>query len=592
MTLSQNWDLESIFPGGSSSQAYIAFLSSLDAAVKSLIAKVSGAPPTDAAHWAALLDEVQALAKQMRHAGAFVGCLTAQNVKDEQAKLLAGRVRVIGAGYASALTYLDKHIVGMNDPQWSELVAQPSLAPIKFNLEERRRRAREKMPTAQETLVNDLSVDGYHGWSTLYDTVVGRMSIAILDEGNTVTLSPGQAENKMKSPNREFRQHVFERWEEAWAKEADFCALALNNLAGFRLNLYKHRGWDEVTYEPLDYNRMQPATLTAMWSAINANKGRLVTFLERKQELLGADRLSWHDVTAPIGTSGTQMSFDDAADFIVGQFRRFNPTMAEFTAKCFRERWIEAEDRPGKRPGAFCTTFPERQESRVFMTFSGTMGNVTTLAHELGHAYHQSVMNELPPMAQQYAMNVAETASTFAEVTVGDAAVSLASSTAEKITLIEDKLQRAATLLMNIQARFLFETRFYAERQHGLVSKQRLNELMVEAQREAFADALGEYHPHFWAAKLHFFNTGVPFYNFPYTFGYLFATGVYAQALKEGPSFAQKYDDLLRDTGRMCTEDLALRHLGVDITQTEFWQAAIDSALAELDEFLALTAKH
>jgi len=115
---------------------------------------------------------------------------------------------------------------------------------------------------------------------------------------------------------------------------------------------------------------------------------------------------------------------------------------------------------------------------------------------------------------------------------------------------------------------------------------------MVEAQREAFADALGEYHPHFWAAKLHFFNTGVPFYNFPYTFGYLFATGVYAQALKEGPSFAQKYDDLLRDTGRMCTEDLALRHLGVDITQTEFWQAAIDSALAELDEFLALTAKH
>lgn len=591
MALNQNWDLESIFPGGSSSQAYIAYLDSLDAALKSLLAETSGAAPADAEQWVVLLDRAQDLAKKVRHAGAFVGCLTAQNVKDDQAKLLAGRMRVIGAAFASSLTYLDKHVTDMSEEEWVSLASHPSLAPIKFNLDERRRRAKEKMPTAQETLVNDLSIDGYHGWSTLYDTVVGRMSIAIEENGKTVRLSPGQAENKMKSPDREFREHVFARWEEAWTNEADFCALALNNLAGFRLNLYKHRGWTDVTSEPLDYNRMQPATLAAMWSAIKANEGRLVKFLKRKQELLGTDKLDWHDVTAPIGSAGSHMSFDEAAEFIVEQFRRFNPAMADFTAKCFHERWIEAEDRPGKRPGAFCTTFPEKQESRVFMTFSGTMGNVTTLAHELGHAYHQSVMNELPPFAQQYAMNVAETASTFAEVAVGDAALALAKSKDEKITLIEDKLQRAATLLMNIQARYLFETRFYEERKLGVVSKQRLNELMVAAQREAFAGTLEKYHPHFWAAKLHFYMTTVPFYNFPYTFGYLFATGVYAQAMKEGPTFAKKYDDLLRDTGRMRTEDLALRHLGVDITRQDFWQSAIDSALAELDEFLALTAK-
>jgi len=591
MVLSQNWDLESIFPGGSSSKEYLAYLDSLAAATKSLLTETSGDPPNTTGKWTELLDRVQSLSKKMRHAGAFVSCLTAQDTKDEPAKLLVGRVRSIGAAFASALTHLDKHVISMSEEQWIALAGCDTLAPIRFNLEERRRRAKEKMPTAQETLVNDLSVDGYHGWSTLYDTVVSRMAIAIEEDGKAVRLSPGQAENKMKSPSRELREHIFARWESAWANEADFCALALNNLAGFRLSLYKHRGWEDFTYEPLDYNRMQPATLSAMWSAINANKGRLVKFLERKRELLGIDKLNWHDVTAPIGADGSHMSFDAAADFIVGQFRRFNPAMADFTAKCFSEGWIEAEDRPGKRPGAFCTTFPEKQESRVFMTYSGTMGNVTTLAHELGHAYHQSVMNELPAFAQQYAMNVAETASTFAEVAVGDAALALASSQAEKITLMEDKLQRATTLLMNIQARYLFETRFYEERKRGVVSKQRLNELMVAAQKEAFADTLDTYHPHFWAAKLHFFNTGVPFYNFPYTFGYLFATGVYAQAIKTGPSFAKKYDDLLRDTGRMRTEDLALRHLGVDIAQADFWQSAIDSALAELDEFLALTAK-
>ena len=187
-------------------------------------------------------------------------------------------------------------------------------------------------------------------------------------------------------------------------------------------------------------------------------------------------------------------------------------------------------------------------------------------------------------------MNVAETASTFAEVIVADAAVAQAHDKVEKLALIEDKLERAVTLLMNIQCRFLFETRFYAERQAGPVSKERLCELMVEAQKEAFANSLDEYHPHFWAAKLHFFNTGVPFYNFPYTFGYLFATGVYSQAAKEGPSFAAKYVALLRDTGSMKVEDLAKRHLNVDLSQTEFWQAAIDSALSELDEYLLLTA--
>ncbi|MBT9157867.1 MAG: Oligoendopeptidase F, plasmid [Firmicutes bacterium] len=589
MVYEQNWDLDSIFAGGSESTTYASYIENLQVDVRTLLTKVSDPANAGVTECAALLTEVQKIASRMRHAGAFVGCLTAQNVKDEQAKLLGGRVRAIGAGFASVLTQLDQNLIDLGDEEWALLLSTPHLKALQFNLEERRRRAKEKMPTAQETLVNDLSVDGYHGWSSLYDTVVGRMTIPILQDGRTAYVSPGQAANMMSSPDRAFRSHVFARWEEAWAKEADFCALALNNLAGYRLSLYRHRKWDDVLYEPLDYNRMEPKTLAAMWSAIDQNKARLVKYLERKKELLGTGLLSWHDVTAPSAEGDGKMSFDQAATFIIEQFRRIDPPMADFTAACFAKRWVEAEDRPGKRPGAFCTTFPEKQESRVFMTFSGTMNNVATLAHELGHAFHQSVMNDLPPMAQQYAMNVAETASTFAEVIVADAAVSQAKSQKEKVLLIEDKLQRAVTLLMNIACRFLFETRFYAERSKGPVSKARLNELMVEAQKEAFANSLDEYHPHFWASKLHFYNTGVPFYNFPYTFGYLFATGVYAQATKEGLSFAPKYVALLRDTGSMKVEDLAMHHLGVDLGEQGFWQAAIDAALSELDEFLALT---
>lgn len=186
-------------------------------------------------------------------------------------------------------------------------------------------------------------------------------------------------------------------------------------------------------------------------------------------------------------------------------------------------------------------------------------------------------------------MNVAETASTFSEMIVSDAAQAAAKTKEEKITFLSDKLERCVALLMNIHARFLFETRFYDERKKGTVSVERLNQLMSDAEREAYHDTLDVYHPTFWASKLHFYITNWPFYNFPYTFGFLFSTGIYVQALREGPSFAGKYDALLRDTGRMTTEQLAERYLGVDLTEPDFWSSALDYLMRDVDEFLELT---
>ncbi len=271
------------------------------------------------------------------------------------------------------------------------------------------------------------------------------------------------------------------------------------------------------------------------------------------------------------------------------QFHRFSPKMADFAVKAFENGWIEAEDRPGKRPGGFCTSFPIHKETRIFMTYAGTASNVSTLAHELGHGYHQHVMNDLPALAQEYAMNVAETASTFAEMVVSDAAVKAAETEETRLTLLEDKIQRSVAFYMNIHARFLFETAFYEERRKGLVGMDRLNELMLSAQKTAFRDALDQYHPHFWASKLHFYITEVPFYNFPYTFGYMFSTGLYAEALRRGAAFEDQYVALLRDTGRMTVEELAHKHLGVDLRKPDFWQQAMDLSVADVQEFLRLT---
>lgn len=586
------WDLDVFFPGGSKSPEFKRYLERLEADVKTFSEKVGqldGNSGSDFDHWYELMENVQDLSRRLGEASSFISCLTAQDVTDEGAKILRGRLSQVGAAFSAGMNNLDRLIKQTDRDSWNRLLRDSRLQPLAFPLEERRRRALEKLPVDQESLAGDLSVDGYHAWGDLYNAIVGRITIPFEEDGKTRELSVGQAANKLSSPDRQVRQTVFQRMNEAWERESELLASSLNHLGGFRLNLYRHRGWDSVLKEPLDINRMSEQTLTTMWEVISRNKGEFLPFFERKASLLGISKLSWYDVYAPLDSENDKVGYDEAAEFIIEHFRKFDPEMADFSRRAFTERWIEAEDRSGKRPGGFCTNFAQSGQSRIFMTFAGSASNVATLAHELGHAYHQHVMNDLPQMVQRYAMNVAETASTFAESIVADASIKSATSRQQKIVLLEDKIQRAIAFFMDIHARFLFETRFYEERRNGLVSAARLRELIVEAEKEAFCDAFAEYHPYFWASKLHFYITGVPFYNFPYTFGYLFSSGIYSRALQEGPAFAGKYVDLLRDTGRMTVEDLAHKHLGVDLTKPDFWQAAVDLVLADVNQFMELT---
>src|SRR6185312_14491633 len=308
-------------------------------------------------------------------------------------------------------------------------------------------------------------------------------------------------------------------------------------------------------------------------------------------KMLGTEKMNWYDMEAPVTASTKKMPYQEGAEFILKHFGEFGPELESFSRNAFEKGWIEAEDRPNKRPGGFCTGMPMSEQSRIFMTYSGTMSNVATLAHELGHAFHSYALRPVHWMNRQYAMGVAETASTFAEMIVADAAVKAAETKEEKIALLEDKIQRSVAFFMNIHARFLFETRFYEERKNRIVSAARLNELMTEAQREAYGDALDTAHPHFWASKLHFYITGVPFYNFPYTFGYLFSLSIYAKALEEGEGFEQKYMALLRDTAIMSVEDLAMKHLGEDITKQEFWAKGVALCVKDVEEFLKIASE-
>ena len=590
---SPTWDLDAIFPGGSESETFHKFVQDIEADILSLSNKVEMFDPyndlTLEEKIVNLVKIMDPLMKRLREASAFISCLSAQNVNDKQASLLLTKRSELQAKMDGVQTIWQQKLSEIDENRWSALMKQPHLKDVSFYLKARRLRAENSLPSSEEVLLNDLAVDGYHAWNHMYQTVVGKMTIPFQADGKESRLSVGQATNLLSHSNRKIRQNAFRALQQEWEKNSDLIGHTLNHLAGFRLQVYRHRQWDYVLKEPLMINRMKKSTLDAMWTAITNKKQAFITYFEKKASLIGVDKLSFYDLSAPLAENNQTFTFTEGAEFIINHFRHFSPQMANFAKKAFENRWIEAEDRSGKRPGGFCTSFPHSKQTRIFMTYSGSMSNVATLAHELGHAFHQHVMDDLPAMNQRYAMNVAETASTLAEMIVADAAVKNANTKEERLFLLEDKLQRSVAFFMNIHARFLFENRFYEERKQGVVPISRLNELMIEAQKEAYCDALEEYDPTFWASKLHFHITGTPFYNFPYTFGYLFSLGIYAQSKEQGNDFEKSYIQLLRDTGRMNVEDLAMKHLQVDLTQPAFWEKGIDLCLQDLEQFLSIS---
>ena len=591
------WDLDTIFLGGTKSEELQAKLKTIQEDIKAyqdLLSKWDFSTDQSAKVFKTILRKQETIGKGLGQTATFVQMCHDAYMNYEHANVVMGQVMDLFSEVQKLSNTFTKKVVAIADNDWKNLLEDETLKEISFVLNEIRDQGKRLLSADEEKLIADLNKDGLSGWSRLYDTVVSIMTIPFTDkDGKETELSVGQAMNRMYAdPDSKVREQIFENWEAAWTKYAPIFADTINHLDGYRITLQNAHQRDNHLDEPLEYNRMSNETLDAMWSAVANKKQPFIDFLNQKANLLGMEKLGWQDVDAPVALDDvkpTHFTYDEACDFVIDHFASFGPELSGFAKHALENRWVEAEDRSNKRPGGYCTGLPEFEESRIFMTFTGSPNDTSTLAHELGHAFHSHVMNDLPYMNQGYAMNVAETASTFAETIIGNATVENAKSDGEKIALLSSKLEGATAMFLNIHARFLFENAFYEERAKGIVSEKRLNELMVEAQKEAYDDSLSSYHPHFWCSKLHFFIDSVPFYNFPYTFGYLFSLGVYAEYLKHPEGFEDKYIALLKDTGSMKVEDLAEKHLGVDLTKQDFWSAGIQLMAKDVEEFVRLT---
>ncbi|MGQ0637058.1 MAG: M3 family oligoendopeptidase [Planctomycetaceae bacterium] len=593
-----NWALDLLLPPPSGPE-FQAVLDEFRGRLENLAERSENLPafqPIDSAAsaWSKFLREFEWVEGRATDLSALVACHAAADAANPRYRQLEAALAALDPLRERIGTNVELSLKAVGDANVLELVRHDKwLQDNEFFLQQRRRNAAFRLPKEQELLAADLAVDGLHAWGRLYDRISGDLRIRVMERGEMVEKSPGQV--RFDSPERSVRQNNFFAAGKAWQQIADTCADALNHISGARLAVYRRLKTTDHLDMPLHRNRMQRDTLTAMWDAVTARKSRLLAYFEAKANLLGIDRLCWYDTQAPLPQSGplgprATIAFDEGAEMVINTFDEFSPDMGAFARHALESRWVEAENRGGKRQGAFCTGFPTAKQSRVFMTYTNTLDNVSTLAHELGHAYHGWVLKDQPLFLRDEPMSLAETASTFAEAVLAEGRLQRAGSVGEKLAILDHLLADAVVYLMNIHARFLFEDVFHRERTAGELPASRLSELMLAAQKEAYLNGLADdgWYPDFWISKLHFYISGLPFYNFPYTFGYLLSTGLFATASEDEGSFCERYRRLLVATGCMECEAAVQSTFGFDLTRPEFWNKSLDVVDRRLQQFLEL----
>jgi oligoendopeptidase F len=591
------WDLSRFFPAFDGPEMR-QFKKALADDIASLRQKAGALGPLEeetASAWEAIVLAGEDLESRLAHLSAYLGCLTAAHAEEEAYARERAAAAALQAEFDKCDVALLRAFKPAGNATFEAFIARGKLKPIAHALRRVRQRAGFSMSSAEEILAADLNLDGLDAWGRLYDQVTGKLAFDLVDKNGKTERRPiSQWRTLMSDPDREIGRAAFAGGNRAWAGIADMCAAALNAIAGTRLTLNRHRGVAHFLDRAIFQAGIQRETLEAMYAAIHDRIETARAILRAKAEFMGRTGIWFFEREAPLPLANTgRHTWRQATAKVATAFASGYPDLAVYFRAMLDNRWIEAEQRPGKRPGAFCSDSPLTGEQRVFMTFSGALGNITTLAHEVGHAWHSHLLRDLRPLAQHYPMTLAETASIFAESLLAEGIYRDPDTPqTQKLLMLDDALAGAAVLLLDITTRFEFEKAFYTERGAGEVPVSRLKTLMCDSQRRIYGDTLlaDGADPYFCASKLHFYITGVTFYNFPYTFGFLLARALTTRFRTEGREFLPRYETFLKMTGSDTVENVTRAALGVDLTAPAFWETAIDSLQAPLARYRRLLA--
>lgn len=460
-----------------------------------------------------------------------------------------------------------------------------------FHFEELITKGRHILDDQTEQIISNLKLVGSSSWMNLHNVLIGSLTGKISTVDGRIEIKPiSQIRAMAYSEDADVRKKAYEAEIRAYRKVEKAVAACINSIKGESIILARMRGYASPLEMVLTKNRMEKSIIDTMFSAIREYLPCFRAYYKKKAKMLElSGSLPFYDIFAPVTAKAqSNFTYEEAAKFIVEKFSTFSRKLGDFAKNAFDNNWIDSEIRPGKVGGAFCENLFSISQSRILANFGGSYNDVTTIAHELGHAFHGHCLSNNVILNTGYPSPLAETASIFCETIINKAALKEADKESA-LAILESEISSAGQVIVDIYSRYLFETALFKAREVAPLSPEQLCEEMTKAQIESYGDGLDEnvLHPYLWLIKPHYYNPDWNFYNFPYAFGLLFAKGLYAKYSETGSSFAEKYEFLLSETGKRSVTDVA-KIVDVDLNDINFWKNSLELIKEDISKFLDL----
>lgn len=468
-------------------------------------------------------------------------------------------------------------------------VASEIIQLHRFALEERINDSLHLLSEKEESLISSMVQTGSSAWEGLQNKTTSLTMIPIELEGTIKELPLSAIRNLAFNKDQDVRKKAFEAELGAYPKFIDISAAAINAIKGEVITLSDKKGYASPLQMSLEESRMDETILDALIGAMEEALPIFRKYLKGKAKALGHEGgLPFYDIFAPMGSSDRELTIEHCKHIVEESFSSFSSELGDFARQAFNESWVDFEPRPGKRGGAFCSNINGIKESRFLCNYQGSMNNIITVAHELGHGFHGHNVFKETVLNASYPMPLAETASTFCETIVKNRLMSQATPS-EQLLLVETSIQGYNQIIVDIYSRFLFERSVFEHRKSSSLSPEELCELMADAQKKAYGDGLDEntLHPYMWMNKVHYYYASRNFYNFPYAFGLLFAMGLYAKYEQEGETFVERYNQMLRLTGKASIKEVGA-FMDIDLTDIHFWKGSLSLMERDIEKFLSL----
>ena len=521
----------------------------------------------------------------------FCSLTLSTNTSDETALKYSDILNEKTSHLASSEAIVNHYIGSLKNID-SLLSQSKQLAEHAFLFHEIQQFSKYLLSDKEEAVIAKLQNTGSVAWSKLKDMLTSKLMVEVPLHGETKSMSLTMARNLAHDKDASVRLAAYEAELKAYEKIDDSLAACLSNIKGEVLSVCKMRGYDSPLEETLLKSRLTQKTLDAMLTAIIETLPKFREFLKVKAQYLGhKNGLPFYDLFAPLGTHNQAFEYEQGTQYVLKLFKTFSDDLSDYAKNAMEGAWIDVYPKQGKVGGAFCSNLHVIKQSRVLLNYGDQFIDVVTMAHELGHGYHGYCLEEESILNTSYPMPLAETASTFCETIVKKAAIKEGNEE-QAFAVLEQELTDSTQVIVDIYSRYLFETELFKRRKESSVSVKELNEMMIEAQKEAYGDGLDPnyLHPYMWACKPHYYDASSNFYNFPYAFGLLFAKGLYAKYQEQGEDFPEAYKKLLSVTGKLSTEDVA-KTIDIDLEDQAFWKKSLDLVSEDIEQFKKLAQK-